>query len=93
MSQLLKGSEENWAITHSMVVYSGSNADYKSSEPLKTLVMLCYSRHVGTLGKSLTHSCLWRFSMKLRHTVSVLCRERFWVEVDLKRRYINGLNE
>src|SRR6218665_1008688 len=25
-----------------MVVYSGSNTDYKSSEPLKTLVMLCY---------------------------------------------------
>jgi len=23
---------------------SGSNTDYKSSEPLKTLVMLCYSR-------------------------------------------------
>src|SRR6218665_206734 len=26
----------------SMVVYSGSNTDCKSSEPLKTLVMLCY---------------------------------------------------
>ena len=25
-----------------MVVYSGSNTDYKSSEPFKTLVMLCY---------------------------------------------------
>src|SRR6218665_2249574 len=25
-----------------MIVYSGSNTDYKSSEPLKTLVMLCY---------------------------------------------------
>jgi len=25
-----------------MVVYSGSNTDYRSSEPLKTLVMLCY---------------------------------------------------
>jgi len=25
-----------------MVVYSGSNTDCKSSEPLKTLVMLCY---------------------------------------------------
>jgi len=25
------------------------------------------SRHVGTLGKSLTCSCLWRFGVKLRH--------------------------
>jgi len=25
-----------------MVVYSGSNTDCKSSEPLKTVVMLCY---------------------------------------------------
>ena len=47
-----------------------------------------YSRHVGTLGKSLTCSCPLRFG-----TVSVLCRERFWVVVDLKRRYRNGLNE
>ena len=44
MSQLLKGSWENWAIKRSKVVYSGSNTDYKSSEPLKTLVMLCYSK-------------------------------------------------
>ena len=27
------------------------------------------SRHVGTLGKSLTHSCLWRFDVKLRHSI------------------------
>ena len=26
-------------------------------------------------------------------TVSVLCQERFWAEVDLKRRYTNGRNE
>src|SRR6218665_2538365 len=35
------------------------------------------SRHVGTLGKSFTHSCLWRFGVKLRHSysrLSVLCR-------------------
>ena len=51
------------------------------------------SRHVGTLGKSFTHSCLWRFGMKLRGTVSVLCQEHFWVVVDLKRRYRNCLNE
>src|SRR6218665_1201834 len=33
------------------------------------------SRHVGTLGKSFTHSCLWRFGVKLRssiHAVSVV---------------------
>src|SRR6218665_1868656 len=27
------------------------------------------SRHKGTLRKSLTHSCLWRFSVKLRHSI------------------------
>ena len=27
------------------------------------------SRHVGTLGKSLIHSCLWRFGVKLRHSI------------------------
>ena len=27
------------------------------------------SRHVGTLGKSLTHSCLWRFGVKLLHNI------------------------
>src|SRR6218665_3420727 len=27
------------------------------------------SCHLGTLGKSLTHSCLWRFGMKLRHSI------------------------
>src|SRR6218665_416649 len=26
------------------------------------------SRRVGTLGKSLTHSCLWRFGAKQRHS-------------------------
>ena len=26
------------------------------------------SSHVGTLGKSLAHSCLWLFSVKLRHS-------------------------
>src|SRR6218665_361604 len=37
------------------------------------------SRQVGILGKSFTHSCLWRcFSVKLRHSIclTVLCRER-----------------
>ena len=44
MSQFLKESQENWDSKHSMVVqaYSGSNTDCKSSEPLKTLVMLWY---------------------------------------------------
>ena len=27
------------------------------------------SRHVWTLGMSLTHSCLWRFGVKLRHSI------------------------
>jgi len=42
LSQLLKENYENWDTEHSMVAYSGSNTDCKSSEPLKTLVMLCY---------------------------------------------------
>src|SRR6218665_563227 len=42
MSQFLKGSYENWVIKQFIVVYSGFNTDYGSSEPLKTLVMLCY---------------------------------------------------
>jgi len=29
-------------------------------------------RHVGTLGKSFTHSCLWRFGVKLRHSIRVV---------------------
>jgi len=27
------------------------------------------SCYVGTLGKSFTHSCLWRFSMKFWHSI------------------------
>ena len=27
------------------------------------------SHHVETLGKSFTRSCLWRFGMKLRHSI------------------------
>ena len=27
------------------------------------------SRHVETLGKSLTHNCLWRFGVKFRHRI------------------------
>ena len=40
------------------------------------------SRHVGTLGKSLT-SWPWRFSLKLWHSIRAVW-ERFWVEVDLR---------
>ena len=29
-------------------------------------------RHVGTLGKSFTQSCLWRFGMKFRHSIRVV---------------------
>jgi len=31
----------------------------------------CSSRHVGTLGKSFTHSCHWRFGVKFRHSIRV----------------------
>ena len=27
------------------------------------------SRHAGTLGKSFTHICLWRFGVKFRHSI------------------------
>jgi len=27
------------------------------------------NRHAGTLGKSLTCSCLWRFGVKLKHSI------------------------
>src|SRR6218665_3870889 len=30
------------------------------------------SRHIGTLRKSLTHSCLWRYGVKLRHSILAL---------------------
>jgi len=30
------------------------------------------SRYVGTLGKSFTRSCLWRFGLKLRHSIRVV---------------------
>ena len=51
------------------------------------------SHHVGTLDKSFTSSCLWRFGVKLRHSLSVLCRERLGIVVQLERRCINSLNE
>jgi len=31
-----------------------------------------FSRHVGTLSKSLTRSCLWRFVVKLRHNIGAV---------------------
>ena len=34
----------------------------------------CSSHHVGTLGKSLTHSCLWRFGVKLWHSIRAVLR-------------------
>ena len=50
------------------------------------------SRHVRTMGSpSLAVAC--GASGWNSDTVSVLCRERFWVVVDLKRRYRNRLNE
>jgi len=27
------------------------------------------SRHLGTLGKSFTHDCMWRFGVKFRHCI------------------------
>ena len=50
------------------------------------------SHHVGTLGKSLAHSCLWRFGVKLRHSIRAMSGALL-SKSDLKRRYRNGLNE
>ena len=40
-----------------MYTYKGHGFDSRSS------------RHVGTLGKFLTHNSLWRFGVKLRHSI------------------------
>jgi len=50
------------------------------------------SRHVGTLGKSFTHSCLWCFGVKLGHSIRAVSGN-LWVVVDLKSCYRNGMNE
>ena len=50
------------------------------------------SHHVGTLGKSLTRSCLWYFGVKLWHSIRAVSRELL-SSSDLKRCYRNGLNE
>ena len=41
MSQLLRGYWEKLDIKHSMVMCNGFKTEYTSSEPLKTLVILC----------------------------------------------------
>ena len=51
------------------------------------------SRHIGTLGKSFTLSCLWRFGVKLRHSIRARLEVPLRVVVDLKRRYRNILND
>jgi len=65
-----------------------------------TSAFLCYfdatsSRRVRTLCKSLTHSYLWRFGVKLRHSVRAVSGTRLSIHIvaNLKRRYINDLNE
>ena len=50
------------------------------------------SRHVGTLGKSFTCSCLCASAWN-SDTVSLLSRERLWVVDELKGRYRNARNE
>jgi len=50
------------------------------------------SHHIGTLGKSFTRSCLWRFGVKLQHSIHALSGAHL-VVVDLNRRYGNSLNE
>ena len=49
------------------------------------------SRHIGTLGKSFTRSCLLRFGLLTLTRYQCCSRERLWVVVDLKRCYIQKL--
>ena len=52
------------------------------------------NRDVGTLGKSITRSCLWRFGVKLRHSIRAMSGALVSILLaDLKRHYRNGLNE
>src|SRR6218665_1919107 len=51
------------------------------------------SRHVGTFDKFLTRSCLWRFGVKLRHSIRAVSGALLSIVADLKRRYRNSLNE
>src|SRR6218665_3613978 len=50
--------------------------------------------YIGTLGKSFTHSCLWRFGVKFRHRIRAVSGANLSrLVVDLKRCYRNSLNE
>ena len=54
----------------------------------------CSRGHIGTLGMSFTHNCLWCFSVKHWHSIhAVSGAPQSTVVVDLKRRYRNSLNE
>ena len=50
------------------------------------------NRHLGTLGKSFTRSCLWRFGVKLRHSIHAVS-EAPLSSSGLERCCINNLNE
>jgi len=49
-------------------LYYGRGCALVESTPFVRRVMDS-SRHVGTLSKSLTHSCLGRFGVKFRHSI------------------------
>ena len=51
------------------------------------------SRHVETLGKFFTCSCLWRLGVNLRHIIRAVSGALLTIAVDLKTSYRNGLNE
>ena len=54
-SDILRGMVAHWEIRR----LSSEGCGFKS----------CYSRHIGTMGKSFTRSCLWRLGVKLRHSI------------------------
>src|SRR6218665_3075517 len=50
------------------------------------------SRHVRTLGKSFTHSCLWHSGMKFRHSILAVSGAPL-TSSGLRGCYRNSLNE
>ena len=51
------------------------------------------NRHAGTLGKSLTHNCLWRFGMKLRHSIRAVSGAPLSSSGLEEALYKNSMNE
>src|SRR6218665_1200074 len=75
------------------MVQDGSRSIVDSFQPEGRGFNSRSSRHIGTLGKSLTRGCLWRFGMKLRHSIRAVSGATLISILELRRRYRNSLNE